>query len=162
MRIVKADLGDPHHQASLMKMVEAFSVDPFGANGPLPESSRERLIDGLRAHSTTLVFLAFEGAIPIGMAVCFRTFSTFAARPAINIHDFFVSEEARGQGVSRALLDAVEAEGRASGCCKLTLEVLERNERARSVYHAAGFAHASADESPGGTLFYSRSLEGPS
>ena len=159
MTIVKADLADPHHQMSLMQMVEAFSHDPFGAGRPLPESARQRLIEGLREHPTTLVFLAFEGERPIGMAICFRTFSTFAARPAINIHDFYVSPEARGRGVSRSLLDTVEAEARASGCCKITLEVLARNDRARSVYHAAGFVHASADESPGGTLFYSRHLE---
>ncbi|MDG2050525.1 MAG: GNAT family N-acetyltransferase [Myxococcota bacterium] len=158
MNIVKANLTDSHHQASLMEMVEAFSADFFGANRPLTTPVREELIDGLRAHPTTLVFLAFESASPIGMAICFRTFSTFAARPSINIHDFFVSEKARSRGISRELLEAVEAEARASGCCKLTLEVLAQNERARSIYHAAGFSHAAADKSPGGTLFYTRSL----
>ncbi len=158
MKIVKADLTDVRHQTALMEMVEAFSADAFGANQPLPKPVREQLIDGLRAHPTTLVFLALEDEAPIGMAICFRTFSTFSARPAINIHDFFVSEHARGRGISRALLDAIEEEARASDCCKLTLEVLAQNERARSVYHAAGFSHAAADESPGGTLFYTRSL----
>ena len=159
MKIVRADLEDTHYQASLMEMAEAFSVDPFGANRPLSEPARAGLIDGLRAHPTTLVFLAFEDEVPIGMAICFRGFSTFAARPVVNIHDFFVSKNVRGRGVSRALLDAVSAEARALGCCKLTLEVLARNGRARSVYHAAGFVHASAADSPGGTLFYSRRLE---
>ena len=93
MMIVRADLGDPHHQASLMEMVEAFSADPFGAAQPLPQAARQGLIEGLREHPTTLVFLAFEGEAPIGMAIRFRTFSTFSARPAINIHDFFVSEK---------------------------------------------------------------------
>ncbi len=109
MKIVRADLEDPHHQTSLMEMVEAFSADPFGAGRPLPESARAGLIDGLREHPTTLVFLAFEAEAPIGMAICFRSFSTFAARPVVNIHDFFASEKARGRGVSRALPDAVEA-----------------------------------------------------
>jgi GNAT superfamily N-acetyltransferase len=158
MKIVRADLENPHHQTALMQMVEAFSADPFGANCPLPEPARVGLIDGLREHPTTLVFLVFESDAPIGMAICFRTFSTFAARPAVNIHDFYVSEKMRGRGVSRALLGAVEAEARALGCCKITLEVLARNDRARSVYHAAGFVHASAADSPGGTLFYSRRL----
>ena len=159
MKIARANLEDPHHQTSLMEMVEAFSADPFGAGHPLPEPARVGLIDGLREHPTTLAFLAFEDEAPVGMAICFRTFSTFAARPVVNIHDFFVSEKVRGRGVSRALLDAVEAEARALGCCTLTLEVLARNDRARSVYHAAGFVHASAADSPGGTLFYSRRLE---
>lgn len=158
MKIVRADLEDPHHQTSLVAMVEAFSADPFGANRPLPEPTRVGLIDGLREHPTTLLFLAFEDEAPIGMVVCFRAFSTFAARPVINIHDIYVNEKARGRGVSRALLAAVEVEARSLGCCKLTLEVLARNDRARSVYHAAGFVHASAADSPGGTLFYSRNL----
>ncbi len=84
MKIVRADLEDPHHQTSLMEMVEAFSADPFGAGRPLPESARAGLIDGLREHPTTLVFLAFEAEAPIGMAICFRSFSTFAARPVVN------------------------------------------------------------------------------
>jgi GNAT superfamily N-acetyltransferase len=109
MKIVRADREDTHYQASLMEMAEAFSVDPFGANRPLSEPARAGLIDGLRAHPTTLVFLAFEDEVPIGMAICFRGFSTFAARPVVNIHDFFVSKNVRGRGVSRALLDAVSA-----------------------------------------------------
>jgi GNAT superfamily N-acetyltransferase len=109
MKIVRADLEDTHHQASLMVMAEAFSVDPFGANRPLSEPARAGLIDGLRAHPTTLVFLAFEDEVPTGIAICFRGFSTFAARPVVNIHDFFVSKNVRGRGVSRALLDAVSA-----------------------------------------------------
>ena len=56
-------------------------------------------------------------------------------------------------------MQGIVEKGQEWGCCKLTLEVIATNSRARSVYHAAGFAHASADEHEGGTLFYSRPLE---
>ena len=45
---------------------------------------------------------------PVGAAVCFIGFSTFAAKPLINIHDFVVLPAARGKGVGRRLLEAVE------------------------------------------------------
>ena len=38
------------------------------------------------------------------------------------------------------LFAAIEQRARELGCCKLTLEVLENNHRARRVYAAAGFA----------------------
>jgi ribosomal protein S18 acetylase RimI-like enzyme len=60
--------------------------------------------------------------------------------------------------VSRRLLDVIENKARLLGCCKLTLEVLENNTRARRVYAAAGFQQASYREEAGGALFFSKSL----
>ncbi|MBK7975719.1 MAG: GNAT family N-acetyltransferase [Deltaproteobacteria bacterium] len=86
-------------------------------------------------------------------------FSTFAARPLINVHDLAVLPEYRGHGIGRALLRAVERAARERGCVKLTLEVQENNQRARSVYAAAGFAQAEYGAS-GGALFCSKRLDG--
>ena len=111
----------------------------MGDGQPLAESVREELIPALQRHPTTHVFLAYQGLEAIGLAVCFRGFSTFAARPLLNIHDYFVLPSHRGTGVGRLLLQTVEERARAMGCCKLTLEVQENNHRAQGVYAAAGF-----------------------
>ena len=119
---------------------------------------RESLVDGLRNHPTTLIWLAYDGDIAVGIAVCFLGFSTFAARPLINVHDLAVLPDNRRQGIGRRLLDAVEQAAREMGCCKLTLEVQENNHQARKTYAAAGFRQAEYEKAAGGSLFMSKPL----
>ncbi|MGH8064801.1 MAG: GNAT family N-acetyltransferase [Candidatus Entotheonellia bacterium] len=137
--VIEADLHDQQHQAAIVHLVDAYARDPLGNGEELPAEVRDRLIPGLRQHPASLVFLAYDGADPVGIAVCFVGFSTFAAQSLINIHDLAVIPEYRGQGVGRTLLERVEARGRELGCCKLTLEVREDNYRAQRLYGKFGF-----------------------
>jgi ribosomal protein S18 acetylase RimI-like enzyme len=89
---------------------------------------------------------------PVGLANCFEGFSTFAAKPLINIHDVFVIPAARGRGVVCALFAEIARIGRARGCCKITLEVLATNERAQAAYRREGFGGSAA------TLFWQKKL----
>ncbi len=109
IRTVQADLDRPDHQAAVLAMVDAYSRDPMGDGTPLSSAARKRLIPGLRTHPTTLVFLAYDGDNPVGVAVCFLGFSTFAAKPLVNLHDVSILPTHRGRGAGRALLAAVEA-----------------------------------------------------
>jgi ribosomal protein S18 acetylase RimI-like enzyme len=94
------------------------------------------------------------------VAVCFLGFSTFAARPLLNVHDLAVLPECRGKGVGRALLEAAEARARAHGCCKLTLEVQDSNQRARGLYASFGFAdYVLGGAGPTPTRFLTKRLE---
>ena len=156
--IVEADLTRVEHQRAIVELIDAYARDPMGDGKPLSADVRCALIPGLHAHPTTLIFLAYEGGEPVGIAVCFRGFSTFAARPLINIHDFAVLPTHRGQGIGRRLLEAVERKAREMGCCRLTLEVQENNHGARRVYAAAGFAQAVYQQAAGGALFLSKPL----
>jgi len=103
--IVEADLGNPQHQNAIIHLVDAYARDPMGSGKALPEEVRMRLIPGLQRHPTTLVFLAWHSTTPVGIAICFVGFSTFLARPLINIHDLAVLPTYRGQGVGRLLLE---------------------------------------------------------
>lgn len=94
-----------------------------------------------------------------GPLTCFLGFSTFAAKPTVNIHDLAVLPEHRGQGVGTALLAAVERAARERGCAKVTLEVQENNRRARAVYQRARYAQAAYSEIGGGALFYWKRLD---
>ncbi len=130
----------------------------MGDGKPLAPEVQNALIPGLRHHPTTLIFLAYQGDVAIGIAVCFLGFSTFAAKSLINIHDLAVLSGYRGLGIGRQLLEAVERKAQTLDCCKLTLEVLEHNHRARRVYEAAGFAQATYQEEAGGALFLAKLL----
>ena len=155
---IEADLSWPEHQEAIIGLIDAYAADPMGNGKPLSADVREALIPGLQEHPTTLVFLAYQAEQAVGIAVCFRGFSTFAARPLINIHDLAVLGTHRGQGIGRRLLKAVEDKARDLGCCKLTLETQENNRRARGVYEAAGFAQAVYEAAAGGSLFYTKPL----
>jgi ribosomal protein S18 acetylase RimI-like enzyme len=156
--IVEADLSRVEHQQAVVELTDAYARDPMGNGQPLSDEVRDSLIAGLRRHPTTLVFLGYVEGQAVGIATCFIGFSTFAARPLINVHDVAVLPEFRGRGLGRRLLEAVEQKARALRCCKLTLEVLENNRRARGLYESLGFAQAQYAEGAGGALYYAKSL----
>ncbi len=163
--VIRADLSDPGHQDAILEMMNAYASDPMGDGRQLSDFARGHLIDGLRNHPTSLVFLAIDSApatspTPLGIATCFGGFSTFAAKPLINVSDFFVSPGHRGRGIGRAILERVEQEARQTGCCKITLEVQENNSRARSIYEAFGLRQAVFVEAAGGALCLSKPLAG--
>jgi GNAT superfamily N-acetyltransferase len=157
-QIVEADLTLAEHCDAVLAMVDAYSRDPMGSAKPLDPDVRARLIPGLRKHPTTLIFLAFEDGQAVGSAVCFIGFSTFAAKPLVNIHDCMVLPAFRGKGIGRRLLEAVERKARELGCCKLTLEVMDNNHRALRAYEAAGFVRYSLQQDAGTAVFLSKPL----
>jgi GNAT superfamily N-acetyltransferase len=156
--IIEADLDREDHRQAVIDLTDAYARDEMGNGRPLSSEVREALVPGLRQLPTTLILLAYQGGEPVGIATCFRGFSTFAARQLINIHDLAVLPGLRGAGVGRALLAAVEAKARELGCCKVTLEVQEKNARARKVYAAAGFGQATYQYAAGGAIFLAKPI----
>lgn len=158
VEVVEADLGNAAHARGIVEILDAYAREPVGGERPLAPPVRERLVPELAKQAHALVLLAFADARPAGVAVCFRGFSTFAARPLLNIHDLAVLPERRSAGIGRALLAAAEARARALGCCKLTLEVREDNARARGLYRSVGFADYAAGADPMPTFFLEKRL----
>jgi ribosomal protein S18 acetylase RimI-like enzyme len=113
--------------------------DPMEGGQPPSEQVKRELVPGLRAHPACYVFLAWRDGSPVGFSICFIGFSTFNARPLINVHDIFVDSAVRGLGIGRMLLERIEAKARELKCCRLTLEVREDNLVARGLYRKAGF-----------------------
>jgi GNAT superfamily N-acetyltransferase len=158
IEILEADLHRQEHQQAVVALLDAYSQDPMGNGQALSNEVRRDLVPGLQQHPTTIVFLAFLNDEAVGIATCFRGFSTFAARPLINISDFYVLPEFRGQNIGQLILAAVDNKAREIGCCKITLEVQENNLRAQGIYQAAGFSQAVYVEAAGGALFLSKTL----
>ena len=141
-----------------MRLTDAYARDAFGNDQPLSDEVRRAIVPGLQTHPAAMVFLAYQGDDPIGIATCFRGFSTFAGRPLINIHDLAVLAGHRGRGIGRQLLEAVEARARDIGCCRVTLEVREDNATARRIYEAAGFGPTPRDDAANRFLFLVKPL----
>src|SRR5437868_2039567 len=153
-QILLADLANTKHQAAIIELLDMYCRDQFGDGKPLSEYARSNLIPGLIKHGGARVFLAFDGDQPLGVAICLVGFSSFRAKPLVNIHDIAVSPAARGQGIGRKLLAAVEADARALGCCKVTLEVRSDNHRAMGLYRSVGFQPSEPE-----TFFWSQRLD---
>ncbi len=157
VRVFEADLDDPTHREAVLSLLDAYAADPMGRDEPLSESVKCDLIEGLKTHPTTLILLAFCDDRPAGVAVCFRGFSTFAARPLLNIHDLAVVPEFRGQGIGRQLLEETHCRAAVLGCCKVTLEVREDNHRAQGLYRSMGYGHGNGDTA--GMLFWEKLVD---
>lgn len=152
-----ADLADARDANAVVMLLDAYATDPRGGGVPLAEAARTRLIPGLRALPTARIWLAFDAAQPVGVCVAFLGFSTFRGLPLLNIHDLAVLPGSRGRGIGQALLAAAESHARASGCCKLTLEVQDDNAPARGLYERFGFRDVTYGDS-GPTRFLGKLL----
>lgn len=139
IRIESADLTNPAHANGLIRLLNSY------ADEPLPADVAERLPAALQEMPTSEILLAVnQDDQPVGAAVCFLGFSTFQAKPILNLHDLVVLSECRGQGVGNQLLSAVESRASELGCCRISLEVLESNPRAKALYHRFGFPDLAA------------------
>lgn len=158
LAIELADYGDALDAADVLLLLDAYARDPMGGGQPLADPVRETLIDALARQPGAFSLIARLDGKPAGLANCFTGFSTFAARPLVNIHDFAVLPEYRGQSVGYHLLAAVEAEARQRGACKVTLEVLSSNDRAKSLYAASGYGQYGLDPAAGSAQFWEKKL----
>ncbi len=154
LHIQLADLDNTDHQAAIVELLDMYCRDDFGDGKPLTADARQGLIPGLLRHGGGRVFLAYEDEQPLGMAICLVGFSSFRGKLLVNIHDIAVRPDARGKGIGRKLLEAVEADARALGCCKVTLEVRSDNHRAMGLYRSVGFEPSQPE-----TFFWSRKLD---
>jgi ribosomal protein S18 acetylase RimI-like enzyme len=134
-----ADLQNRADQESIVALLDMYCRDEFGDGFPLSDEARTNLIPGLQGHAGSRVFLAAEAGRDIGLAICFVGFSSFRGKRLLNIHDIAVDPKARGRGVGRALLAAIDAEARALDCCRITLEVRSDNLLAQRTYLKDGF-----------------------
>jgi ribosomal protein S18 acetylase RimI-like enzyme len=151
-------LRNPEDTAALVHVLDCYARDPMGGGEPLASDVRDRLPAGLSGIPGAFAFLARLGGRTVGAAVCFMGYSTFAARPLVSIHDVCVLAPHRGQGIASALFAQIEAEARARGACKITLEVLSGNATAKRLYKSLGYSDYTLDPETGHALFWQKRL----
>ena len=155
---VLADYSNVEHCNDILSLMKHYSQDPMGGGKPLSQFSQDNLIGALAALPNAISFLSYINGQAVGLANSFIWFSTFKCKPLLNIHDIVVLDSYRGQGVSRALLEATEQLAIEKNCCRLTLEVLEGNLIARKAYEKLGFSGYELDPSAGKALFWEKAL----
>ena len=158
MEIIEANLKNEDHTTAITFLLNEYAKDLQGYKRSLPENVLKELIPEMSKIPTSIIYLATVESKYVGMAICFLGFSTFYARPIINIHDFTVLMDFRKLGIGKKLVDAIEKKAIELNCCKLTLEVQEMNKNAIRLYGKCGFEKSILDESEGQALFLSKYL----
>lgn len=138
-----ADYHNPTDLELVISLLDVYAQDPMGGGVALKDDVKTKLRKDLPSVPGAFSILAEDVDGPIGVAVCFMGYSTFGAKPLVNIHDLSVHSDARGRGAGKALLEAVARHARTLGCGKVTLEVRDDNPAAR-LYRREGFTVGDA------------------
>jgi GNAT superfamily N-acetyltransferase len=75
---------------------------------------------------------------PVGFALWFHNYSTFAGRPGLYLEDLFVRPAFRGHGYGEALLRHLAGIALERGCARFEWSVLDWNEPALAFYRKLG------------------------
>jgi ribosomal protein S18 acetylase RimI-like enzyme len=133
------DYTNPSHQQAFITLLNHYMTDPMGGCNNLTPEQGKSLIKGMAAHPASFVLFAQVDKKMVGLATCFINFSTFRAKPYLNIHDIVVLNELRGKGIGRNLLEKCIDIARERGYCKVTLEVRDDNVHAQALYKSLDF-----------------------
>lgn len=154
-----ADYDDPADAIAVVALLDEYARDPMGGGVPLCEEARDRLVRGLKDTPGAFSVIARADGVAVGLANCLMGFSTFLARPLVNIHDIVVTASQRGRRVGRTMFAVIEAVARDRGAAKVTLEVLAGNTGARALYASLGYGDYGLEPGMGPALFWQKVLD---
>ena len=127
----------------IVSLLDCYHRDPMGNNCPWDTSRAQALSEGLQQLNSVVVILYVDD-VPVGMATCLRSFSTWAAKHILNIHDFIIRPEYRGMGLGLYLMEHVFQLASILGMIRVTLEVRDDNAPALKLYEKAGLGPCSS------------------
>jgi len=93
---------------------------------------------GFRRNPYFQALICWREKKPIGAAIYYFMYSTFAARPILYLEDVFVLPEERGQGAGKALLTKLARVAVRRGCGGMEWLVLDWNTPAIRFYERIG------------------------
>lgn len=114
----------------------AFEREPDAVRATAADFRR----DGFGTDPSFSALVAEVDGEPQGMALYFRNYSTWEARPGLYLEDLWVEPGARKLGVGRRLVAALAARALERGYARLDLSVLDWNP-ARAFYARLGMEH---------------------
>ena len=136
------------------KLLHAFNTE-FGEATPDAEVIAERAAPLISSGEVTVLF-AGEG--PDGFAELRFRPSLYTGALDAYLEELYVVPERRGQGLGRALLEAVMDEARERGAAHIDLTTSEDDVAARALYEAAGFTNLEGGPDGPRMLYYERDL----
>ena len=102
------------------------------------ENSIEQMkIDGFGEHPVFDFFVVEVNNKIVGTAIYYFRYSTWKGK-ALYLEDLVVSENFRGKGYGKALLDAIVVQAKTDNCKQVRWQVLDWNEPAIAFYKSIG------------------------
>ena len=158
VQIIKVDFLITKQSKDYVRLLNDYALDVMGGGIELDPRVRKDLAAEIAKRDFMTIFLAYDNEIAIGLLTCIEGFSTFQCRPLMNIHDVYVANNYRKQGISTKLLQSAENLAKQNACCKLTLEVLQGNTTAKIAYQKFGFKGYELHPEIGSALFWEKTL----
>ncbi|QEC46306.1 GNAT family N-acetyltransferase [Baekduia soli] len=145
---VRTWVAGPHEAEVVAGLLVRFR-DHLGYDWPSENAflaGVERLMD----DRDTEFLLAAPGddARPAGVVQLRFRFGIWRAGGDCLVEDVFVGDEARGQGVGRALMELATERALQRGCRRMELDVSEANAAGLALYRAFGFRESAGDGAP--------------
>ena len=160
--LVKVDFSHPdfikEQGNDLLLLLNAYACDPMGGGQALSKYTQENLLACLIQRTDIYTVISYIDGNPAGLINAIEGFSTFNAKPLLNIHDVTVLSKYRGLGLSKLMFKKIEELAKKRDCCKVTLEVLEGNEHAKNIYSQLGYVAYELDPRMGNALFLEKKL----
>jgi GNAT superfamily N-acetyltransferase len=129
LSIRPVELGDKERWLQLWKGYLTFYKTEFSADKT--EVTWKRLLD---PNFNLYCLVAQEDGQIMGMTTFNFQNSTWSENGQCLLEDLFVDQSIRGQGIGRALIDAVINEAKKRGCSRVYWNTDETNETARKLY----------------------------
>lgn len=117
-------------------ILELAAYEHLSAECEADEALLAEWLFGPQAVAEALV-ARFRGE-SAGMALFFRSFSTFKTLPGLYLEDLFVRPHLRGRGIGRALMIYLARLARQRGYARFEWSVLDWNEPALNFYRTLG------------------------
>ena len=139
-RVRRAGPADADAIAPLFDAYRQFYARP--SDLPL---ARRFVADRLE-RDESVIFLAERDGRAVGFVQLYPVFSSTAANPRRLwlLNDLYVTPDARGGGVARALMAAARHMAEATGACGLELVTARTNAAAQRLYRSLGWRHDDA------------------
>ena len=102
-----------------------------------PDAKRFRR-HGFGRHRYFETLICTQGGRPIGFALYYFVYSTFACRPILFIEDLFVLTDQRGKGAGKALMSTLARIAIRKKCSQMAWNVLDWNTPAIKFYRRLG------------------------
>jgi len=133
LSIRPATRGDVPIILHLVRELATFEREPDAV-----EATEAMLAHALFDEKAAEAVIAERGGGAVGFALFFHNFSTWTGRKGLYLEDLYVTPEARGSGVGRALLRHLAALAVARDCARFEWAVLDWNRPAIDFYTAMG------------------------